>query len=120
MRTNLGKFLAKVRIDHNITQTELANAIGVSNVFINLVERGEKHLSFYRAKQLAVYLDKVSADIVEYQTLFIAEVLSRVLPDLNESILLALATAVQRESDWRKDISNNQPTTEECKQNETA
>lgn len=117
MRTNIGKALAKVRIDAGLTQYDMADAIGVTNAFLSSVAGGKRRLSFSRARQLAEYIETLGLDSSEFQTAFIAEGLTRIMGGTDEQLVAKFATAIQRETAWHKAVSNL-TTTEECKQNE--
>ena len=42
--TELGKFLKKLRIDHDETQMEMAKKLGCASAFISCIERGLKNI----------------------------------------------------------------------------
>lgn len=54
----IGKRLKNARISHNLTQTELANEIGVSNGYICQVESGDKCFNLNRLEKVAEFFGK--------------------------------------------------------------
>lgn len=50
--SSFGKFLRKFRIDHDMTQKEMAGAIGCSSAYLSAVERGTKGFSLQRLPEL--------------------------------------------------------------------
>ncbi len=55
--TALGQRIRQIRHQHDLTQAELADAIGVSTSFIGHIERGTRVLSMETFVQLCVALD---------------------------------------------------------------
>lgn len=91
MRSNLGKYLAKVRIDHGLTLLDVATKLGVSTAFLSVVEVGTKCLSLSRATQLASYLTELGADVEEYKLLLIADRISRAFPTADDDLVMKMA-----------------------------
>lgn len=61
MIENLGERLRDLRINQNITQTDLAKRIGVTNALISAIEKGERSPSLEKLMKLASQF-KVSTD----------------------------------------------------------
>lgn len=70
--TEVGKFFAKVRIDLSITSEEWAKQLGVSNTYVNNVERGNKEFDL-------VFVRKVFAVITAEHYLGFAELVAQKL-----------------------------------------
>lgn len=45
MLTEFGKFCRKLRIDHNETQQDIANYLGVTTAYLSTVEHGKRNIS---------------------------------------------------------------------------
>lgn len=54
----VGKRLKNARLSHNLTQTELANELGVSTGYICQVESGDKCFNLNRLEMVAEFFDK--------------------------------------------------------------
>lgn len=78
----IGKKIRKVRISHNLTQTELAEELGVSTGYICQVERGDKCFNLTRLNEIAkvferpvtYFIDGAAGDI---RASMIAEIIER-------------------------------------------
>lgn len=100
MRSNLGKYLAKVRIDHGLTLLDVATKLGVSTAFLSVVEVGTKYLSLPRAKQLASFLTELGVDVEEYKLLLIADRISRAFPTADDDLVMKMARLAHRNLDF--------------------
>ena len=66
LRVQFGRRLRALRIERAMTQEDLANAAGVSTVFISSIERGKYAPSFDNLAKLARVLDVPVKDLFEF------------------------------------------------------
>ena len=60
-----GRRVKELRIERDLTQTELAEKVGLSNNFIGMVERGERNTSVDKIFKLAKAFDIKLAQFFE-------------------------------------------------------
>lgn len=65
----LGKFFAKVRIDADLTTAEWAKELGVSQLSVTNIERGNAQMSFEYASKVAKLIEKKAP---HYLTAFVS------------------------------------------------
>lgn len=65
----LGKFFAKVRIDADLTTAEWAKELGVSQLSVTNIERGNAQMSFEYASKVAKLIEKKTP---HYLTAFVS------------------------------------------------
>ena len=66
LRVQFGRRLRALRIERAMTQEDLANAAGVSTVFISSIERGKYAPSFDNLAKLARVLDVPVKDLFDF------------------------------------------------------
>jgi len=66
LRVQFGRRLRALRIERELTQEDLANAAGVSTVFISSIERGKYAPSFDNLTKLARVLDVPVKDLFDF------------------------------------------------------
>jgi len=66
LRVQFGRRLRALRIERKMTQEDLANAAGVSTVFISSIERGKYAPSFDNLAKLARVLDVPVKDLFDF------------------------------------------------------
>jgi len=66
LRVQFGRRLRALRIEREMTQEDLANAAGISTVFISSIERGKYAPSFDNLAKLARVLDVPVKDLFEF------------------------------------------------------
>ena len=44
MLTRYGKELRKIRLERNLTMTEMANALGITSTFLSMIENGQRNI----------------------------------------------------------------------------
>lgn len=66
--TQLGKFLRKLRIDHQLNQLDLAQKLGISVAFYSAVESGRKPMPAELRLKVINYYNLSDAQILEVDT----------------------------------------------------
>ena len=85
----IGKKLRNARISHNLTQTELAEELGVSTGYICQIECGDKCFNLKRLKEVAdfferpvtYFIDGAAGDIRASTIAEIVEIMNRLTPE---------------------------------------
>ncbi|KEZ00638.1 XRE family transcriptional regulator [Sphingomonas sp. BHC-A] len=64
MQKRLPNRIRELRLLHNLTQEELADKVGISNVFLSEMERGKRRLSTHWMTKIAPHLKVAPANLL--------------------------------------------------------